>query len=186
MRRINRKGRFIEGNVIEHLIGHYYYPSWKGILAVLIIVMASCWAAVRRKDLDKAQKCVFPVLILYLCAVFSVTIVNRFPYDEVRYNLELFWSYQKASERSYYLLEILLNYFLLLPYGVLMSFYIKRRYVFLSGILLSIGIETVQLFMKRGLFETDDILGNTIGVVLGTLIYTAIRKKGYGPDGRVS
>lgn len=174
-----------EGTVIEHLIGHYYYPSWKGVLLVFIIVMLSCYMAAKKKNWDKAQRCVFPVLVFFLCVVFSITIVNRLPYDEVQYNLSFFWSYLAAAERNYYILEILLNYFMLLPYGLLASFFVKRRYAILSGILLSIGIEIAQLFMKRGLFEFDDILGNSIGVVLGTLIYTAIQKKERDPDERV-
>lgn len=124
----------------------------------------------------------FPLLVFYLCVVFSITIVNRLPYDEVRYNLDLFWSYQAAVDRSYYFLEILLNYFMLLPYGFMASFYMKRRYAILSGVLLSVGIETAQLFMKKGLFEFDDILGNSIGVVLGTLIYIVVRKEAEGTD----
>ncbi len=148
--------------------------------------MISCYAAAKKKNWDQVQKCVFPLLVFYLCVVFSITIVNRLPYDEVRYNLSLFWSYQAAAERSYYILEILLNYFMLLPYGLMASFFMKRRYAVLSGVILSVGIETAQLFMKRGLFEFDDILGNTIGVVLGALIYTAIRKKVSDPDERVS
>lgn len=79
-----------------------------------------------------------------------------------------------------------MNYFMLLPYGLMASFYMKRRYAILSGMLLSVGIETVQLIMKRGWFELDDILGNTIGVALGTLIYTAIREKVEGQDEGVS
>lgn len=103
--------------------------------------------------------------------------MNRLPYDEIRYNLALFWSYQAATERSYYVLEILLNYFLLLPYGFFVSLYINQRYVILSGILLSVCIEIAQLFMKRGLFEFDDILGNALGIVLGMVIYNSIRKR---------
>ena len=148
--------------------------------------MVSCYAAAKKKNWDKAQKCVFPLLVFYLCVVFSITIVNRFPYDEVRYSLSLFWSYYVAAKRSYYVLEILLNYFMLLPYGLMASFYMKRRYAILSGMLLSVGIETVQLIMKRGWFELDDILGNTIGVALGILIYTAIREKVEGQDEGVS
>lgn len=148
--------------------------------------MISCYAAAKKKNWDKAQKSIFPLLVFYLCVVFSITIVNRLPYDEVRYNLSLFWSYQAAAERSYYILEILLNYFMLLPYGLMASFFMKRRYAILSGVLLSVGIETAQLFMKRGMFEFDDILGNTIGVVLGTMICAAVRKEPEGAHERVS
>ena len=148
--------------------------------------MASCYAAARRKDWNAVRKCVCPLLAFYLCVVFSITIVNRMPYDEARYSLFLFWSYRAAAEKSYLIPEILLNYLMLLPYGLMAPLYMKRRYVILSSILLSAGIETAQLCLRRGLFEFDDILGNTVGVLLGTLIYTAIRKRVSGSDERVS
>lgn len=146
-------------------------------MLVFFITMDSCYIAAKKREWTNAQKCIFPFLVFYLCVVFSITIVNRLPYDEVRYNLALFWSYEAAAERSYFILEILLNYFMLLPYGVFASFYMKPRNVILSGAMLSLGIEIAQLLMRRGLFEFDDIFGNVIGVILGTLIFTTIRKK---------
>lgn len=147
------------------------------MLLVFIIVIGACFVAAKKGGWNKLQRALFPLFVFYLCAVFSLTIVNRLPYDEIRYNLALFWSYQAATERSYYVLEILLNYFLLLPYGFFVSLYINQRYVILSGILLSVCIEIAQLFMKRGLFEFDDILGNALGIVLGMVIYNSIRKR---------
>ncbi|MBR4027500.1 MAG: VanZ family protein [Lachnospiraceae bacterium] len=35
----------------------------------------------------------------------------------------------------------------------------------------SLTIEVLQLFMKKGLFEFDDIFHNTLGGVLGYVIY---------------
>jgi glycopeptide antibiotics resistance protein len=37
-------------------------------------------------------------------------------------------------------------------------------------------IEGAQLVLKKGLFELDDIVTNTIGAVLGWLLYAAVAR----------
>ena len=42
------------------------------------------------------------------------------------------------------------------------------------GLLLSASIELVQLVSHRGLFEFDDIVHNTLGVVIGIALYKIV------------
>ena len=42
--------------------------------------------------------------------------------------------------------------------------------------LFSLSIELLQLVTSRGLFEFDDILHNTVGAVVGVVIYYVISK----------
>lgn len=121
------------------------------------------------------QRRLFPVLAIYICIVLGITVFNRLPSDNVKYNMELFWSYREAVSNRNLMREILLNYFLLLPFGIIGSFYLKRRWVVLLGLFLSTTIELTQFFMRRGLFEFDDIIGNTLGVVIGVGIYSLIK-----------
>ena len=90
-------------------------------------------------------------------------------------NFELFWSYRRAAESRKLLWEIILNYFMLLPYGGLAPLYMKKRWALASGFLLSMGIELAQFFMRRGLFEYDDIVGNTLGVLIGIAIFSVMK-----------
>ena len=73
------------------------------------------------------KRIVFPVFILYLCAILGITVFNRLPFDNFKYNLELFWSYRKAAGSKKLMWEIILNYFLLLPYGFFAPLYMKKR-----------------------------------------------------------
>ncbi len=114
------------------------------------------------------------MFILYLCAILGITVFNRLPFDNFKYNLELFWSYREAAESKKLMWEIILNYFLLFPYGLFAPLYMKKRWTLLSGFMLSVLVETAQFLMKRGLFEFDDIVGNTLGVLIGIGIYTLI------------
>ena len=42
----------------------------------------------------------------------------------------------------------------------------------LSGFLFSDTKEVIQFVLRRGLFEFDDIIGNTFGVLIGVSIYS--------------
>ena len=124
------------------------------------------------------KKAAFPLLILYLCIFLGITIFNRLPFDEVHYNLKLFWSYREAVTSRKLVWEIVLNYFLLLPYGILAPLYMRKRWALLTGFLLSAMVEFTQYFMRRGLLEFDDIIGNTLGIVIRIGIYQLVTRRG--------
>lgn len=70
-------------------------------------------------------------------------------------------------------MEILLNYILFVPLGILLYLCFGEKYglrVVLIGFLLSASIEIVQLVFRIGLFEFDDMIGNTIGCLIGAAI----------------
>lgn len=117
-----------------------------------------------------------PALVIYICVVLGITVFNRLPYDRVKYNMELFWSYRAAAENRKLVWEIVLNYFMLLPFGIMGVFYLKGRWVILLGFLSSVAIELTQFFMRRGFFEFDDIIGNTLGVIIGVGIYHLMKQ----------
>ena len=71
--------------------------------------------------------------------------------------------------------EMLMNVFLFFPLGLTLSNALPRRWnrwlrigvTTLTGCLLSAGIECVQYRFALGLAETDDVLCNTLGALLG-------------------
>lgn len=144
-------------------------------MAAGVLVLAAVLFAALKKNWSKVQRGVFPVLAIYICIVLGITVFNRLPFDSVKYNTELFWSYKKAVNNPKLVWEILLNYFLLLPFGIMGSLYIKRRWMVLLGLFFSVVIELTQFIMRRGLFEFDDMIGNTLGVVLGVGIYSLLK-----------
>ena len=66
---------------------------------------------------------------------------------------------------------------MLLPVGLLLPVCgVRFRTVVLSGLAFSCLIEVTQLFTKRGYFEIEDMIHNTLGVVLGILLRMLLRK----------
>ena len=67
------------------------------------------------------------------------------------------------------------NLFILTPLGILLPFaWRKKHSVFLItaiGFLVSMAVETLQLVLGVGAFDVDDLILNTLGVIVGYILY---------------
>ncbi len=120
---------------------------------------------------------VFPYMFLIL----SSTVISRTPFAVYQYKLIPFWSYMEIMAGSalgkVLPEEVFWNILMLMPLGFFLPFIMKKTgRVILTGFLFSLVIELLQLILKRGFFEFDDIMHNTLGVIIGVLIIRAIRK----------
>lgn len=97
------------------------------------------------------------------------------------YNLHLFREIKRFIKyREYiglegFLVNIFGNIFAFSPFGfflpMLNKSYRKFYIITVLSILFSLIIETVQLLLKVGVFDVDDILMNSIGGILGYLAF---------------
>lgn len=69
--------------------------------------------------------------------------------------------------------NIIQNIVLFIPLG----FLVGGKRAIIIGLLLTIGIEITQYVFKLGYCEVDDVINNTIGVVVGTLLYREYGKR---------
>ena len=106
---------------------------------------------------------------------------------------ELFWSYKKWFAGDTDLgQEIIANIVMFLPFGFLLSAVLpttpsfkggkKAAVVISAAIIFSLIIETLQLFLMRGLFEWDDVFSNAVGAALGLLLYRLLSRWRYIPE----
>lgn len=114
--------------------------------------------------------------VFYLCLVYTSTVLSRIPGRGVGIAIRPFWSYiQWIQGDDIFLKYIVLNILMLVPVGISLSFVWKsRKRIAVSGFIFSCLIEISQLLTARGLFEIDDILHNTAGILLGMLLYASI------------
>lgn len=103
-------------------------------------------------------------LILYETVLFRPVTCRKYVFTP-------FYSYRLAGHGStYYLVEGILNVLLYVPFGFMLRANFKKKrlcQIVLIGCLLSFSIETIQLIFCIGVFETDDIINNTLGTLLG-------------------
>ena len=111
------------------------------------------------------------LLLAYIGIILYETILFRPAYPYMQYELVPFWSYRLAFYgESYYISEILLNYLLYIPLGFLLKavfWRLKWWQCLLICLLSSCAIEVSQLVFRIGLFEWDDMIGNTLGGLIG-------------------
>ena len=112
-------------------------------------------------------------LLVYIFSVLWFTVLKRSTGYHVA-QFELFWSYKRWFAGDTDLgNEIMANIAMFIPFGFLVSSVLptlnrKVRAGLVAGtaILFSLTIETLQLFLMRGLFEWDDVFSNTLGAVI--------------------
>ena len=115
-----------------------------------------------------------PLLAAYILFILMETIIGR-KTGVGRVEMVPFWSYSHPELR----MEIVLNYILFIPLGCLLYLCFGEKFglrVGIAGLLLSVSIEIVQLVFRIGLFEFDDIIGNTIGCLIGAVVGKATRE----------
>ena len=137
----------------------------------------------------KMRKYLRVIELILLCGyvfyILYLTLLCRTPRTFYQYNYKLFWSYQYFFDQDHPQgRQIILNILFFVPFGfllsaVLNSFHIKsKKKIFLITIvaacLLSATIEFLQLILKLGFSEFDDVMDNTAGAAIGALIYLPI------------
>ena len=147
------------------------------ILVAVSVISGCLW---KKGRIKKSQAAAAVILVFFLLLVVTTTVFGRNPGNR-RYELRLFWSYGEIfSGNTSILEEVLLNYILLLPGGVLLPIMCGKVFHWYHGLifgfLISSGIETLQLITCRGLFEFDDIIHNSIGCMAGCVLCSMILK----------
>lgn len=136
------------------------------------------------------------ILLVYFL-FFSEEYGRTEPYSSYQYNLHLFqelkryFSYRERIGDLYFLINVVGNVAAFMPFGFLVPVMYReqrkdivyqghffRSFLFVSvlGFLMSLAVETVQLVTKVGCFDVDDLFLNTVGVMLGYIIYYICKK----------
>lgn len=145
-----------------------------GLIVGIFAVIIFCVMNDRRV---KKQKKPLPLVagvsyIMYLAIVIVITFLSRESGSTNGVDLELFSTWGINDRNNAYVIE---NILLFIPYGFLSAWvFPSMRNLFtctLLGLVTSMGIEYMQMLTERGFFQIDDIITNTIGTVVGYLLF---------------
>lgn len=157
---------------------HYLFLGIVFAVAFALFILLGYFVVYKKiykgeKKITKGMLIWFIVFVCYLVVVIGATMLSRGSGYKNAKIQALFYSYKEAwnSFKAREWRNIILNILLFVPLGVLLPMGLKRFKSFwktyLAGFLLTLGIESLQLFLKKGIFELDDILNNTIGAMIG-------------------
>lgn len=119
------------------------------------------------------------ILFCYLVVVAGATLL-RGSYNAGSFCPYLFQSYRSAWN-NFSVVEwqnIILNILMFVPLGFLLPCIFKKMRSFvkvtLTGLGMTLFIESMQFWGQQGIFELDDILDNTLGAMIGYGIYVLL------------
>ena len=164
---------------IKSMITDYFNDVWP---IIIIITVITCSLRIAYLIKNKQKFCFYKelfmlIFILYVMCLFEVVTIqdnnyglsNYIPFKEI-------FRYEFGSRL--FIKNIIGNVLLFLPYGYFAADYLNSKKIitvsFLT-LLVSITIELVQLNIGRT-FDIDDVLLNTLGGMLGYLLYRIIEK----------
>lgn len=115
---------------------------------------------------------------LYIETNRAMTIAERLEYKKIPFEKFISAVRGGGTLAVVEILAFIFNIVCFLPFGGFLKFFIeKKRTLVAIGAGFSLGIEVFQLFSCWGGPDLMDIVQNTLGVFLGTLIYEWVRPK---------
>ena len=159
-------------------------PIALAIALVIIGILYVCYAFYKRRGGNRkitiSQVVTLFILVGWFAVVLGLTTLSRGAFFDNYINLRLFSDYVNAWHQ-WSLSEmqlIIFNMLMFAPLGFLLPILSKKirsfRTVFCISLIVTLGIELIQLFTNRGIFELNDILHNTIGSIAGYFLVSAI------------
>lgn len=116
------------------------------------------------------------IFYIYFFFVAGITLLSREPGSRVEVNLKIFGTITDSAYGNRYVIE---NILLFIPFGVLFPILWNRINTafkcLLAGFLFSLLIEVIQFITKRGYFQVDDMIFNTLGTLLGYVILSCLK-----------
>ena len=132
-----------------------------------------------KRKYTKAVRLLFYLYIILLS--YFLFFSERYGMQEYRSNLVLFKEikrfirYRELLGIGSFVINILGNVFAFAPFGFMLPLLNKKYrhffYVAFLSFIFSLVVETVQLATKVGIFDVDDILLNSIGGIVGYLLF---------------
>ena len=113
----------------------------------------------------------------YLVLLFCSTVIFREDYANTNVKFVLFKGYFTGDMRL--LIDALLNVAIFIPIGFCSSVFLrfpKWLKILLLSVSLSCTIEISQYILSRGCCDTNDVMNNAIGGVVGYWIYRLWRR----------
>ncbi|MCR5009653.1 MAG: VanZ family protein [Clostridia bacterium] len=146
-----------------------------GVIPAVVLAIIALIVCLARKA-PRAKTVYWTLLAAYAGFVIGETILNpSFVPGEYSSGVNLVpfrdLIYYTRRRLSWYFWQALLNIVLFLPYGVFLK--IGRRKLWVSALIgfgSSLLIEAVEYITNRGVFDVDDLILNTLGVVIGYLL----------------
>jgi len=157
------------------------------VLPFLLALWLMIVAAVRKPEWKKA---LYIMLILYAVGYICVTFLCRVPSSRSRLLLTPLHTYKKAiryiqkNRVQMAIKQVLPNVVLFVPLGLLLYPITGKAWrAFVLGAAVSLVTEVLQYVLRLGWADIDDVINNTLGLLIGLACCRVTMKKFCRTDG---
>lgn len=145
------------------------------IFSVFIFVIP-LYLIISRKNMNKFVKLLSSLFIIYIIAVFSLVGIPSIDYMKIDLGFNFIPFIDIISSPK----SALLNILLFIPLGIFLPMLWKEEYneflkTLIFGFIFSLCIEVLQVLTFR-LSDINDLITNTIGTIVGYLLYSKFLK----------
>lgn len=164
---------------IKNMITSFFPDVWP---LVIIITVIACSLRMAYLIKNNQKFCFYKELFTLIFIIYVVCLFEIVTLQDNNYGLSNFIPFKEMLRYEFgsrlFIKNIVGNILLFLPYGYFSSEYLKSKKISTPCILtliVSLTIELVQLNIGRT-FDVDDVILNTVGGILGYLLYRLIDK----------
>ena len=126
------------------------------------------------------------LFVVYMVVMFITVFLSREPGSRQGIDMTLFGTWGETPQAHAFVIE---NILLFVPFGILYPLAVSttdrkpdlrkkigwEKFTVLWGFLISVGIETVQLITERGYCQLDDVVMNTLGALVGYVVFASLK-----------
>ena len=150
------------------------------IITVILVSLRIAYLAKSNKKLILYQELLMLIFIIYILCLFHIV-----TFQDINYGTNNFIPFKEIFRYDIgtdkFMRNIFGNIIMFIPYGFFASYYLKNKKIstiLLLSLIVSFTIEFVQLYIGR-VFDIDDVILNTIGAIIGYLVYIILNKISY-------
>lgn len=165
--------------IIKNMITSFLPDVWP---LMIIITVIACSLRIAYLIKNNQKFCFYKELFTLIFIIYVVCLFEIVTLQDNNYGLSNFIPFKEMLRYDFgsrlFIKNIVGNILLFLPYGYFSSEYLKSQKISIPCVLtliVSLTIEVVQLNIGRT-FDIDDVILNTVGGILGYLLYRLIDK----------
>ena len=177
---VNRKRWLVIKWYIRSIIQDFRQPVSYLIPAIIFsgcVVFAVSWLCGKKSTIKR--RIPFTFFLAYILVIFRIVFFCREPGSRKAISLVLFETWGHTFHMHAMFVE---NIIMFIPFGFLAPMVFERmrkvRFCVFIGFLCSCGIELSQLITQRGYCQLDDVVTNTVGMLVGWGIWKMLSSVG--------
>lgn len=163
--------------IVKDLTSVSRYLPYGLLAGVIVVLILSAINGIRvRKNKEPFSVVAVSGFVMFTVIMLFITFLSREDGARTGIDLKLFSTWGINTRNNAFVVE---NVLLFIPYGFFGTWVFRRarRLVpcVMAGMIFSLAIECVQHITGRGFFQIDDVLTNTLGTLIGFILFYCCR-----------